>query len=82
MTKEQIDAKILEGIQGGLLNANSEPLYVIDGVPTSGGLNTLNPADIESMTVLKDAASAAIYGLAGANGVIVITTGNPTTESK
>ena len=57
----------------GTIN-NSDPLYVIDGVPTKAGLSVLNPNDIESITVLKDAASAAIYGANGANGVILITT--------
>ena len=52
---------------------NSSPLYVIDGV-SGGDINTLNPADIESIDVLKDAASAAIYGARAANGVILITT--------
>ncbi len=52
---------------------NSEPLYVIDGV-SGGNINNLNPSDIESIDVLKDAASAAIYGSRGANGVILVTT--------
>lgn len=52
---------------------SSEPLYVVDGVPSSD-TRTLNPADIESITVLKDASSAAIYGTQGANGVVLITT--------
>lgn len=52
----------------------SEPLYVIDGVATTENLNSLNPADIESIQVLKDASSASIYGSRAANGVIVITT--------
>jgi len=56
------------------INADSAPLYVVDGVPFSGDLNTINSADIESMTVLKDAASNALYGSRGANGVIMITT--------
>lgn len=56
----------------GTIN-NSEPLYVIDGVPAGPG-NNINPNDIESITVLKDASSAAIYGTRGANGVIIITT--------
>lgn len=56
------------------LNANNQPLIVVDGLPYSGYLNDLNPADIESMTVLKDAASNALYGARGANGVIMITT--------
>lgn len=55
-------------------SVEKEPLYVVDGVPFSGDLNNLNPADIESMTVLKDAASNALYGARGANGVIMITT--------
>ena len=58
----------------GSINSNQDPLYVIDGVPTTSGLNTLNAADIESMQVLKDAASASIYGSRAANGVIIITT--------
>ncbi|MFR9496713.1 MAG: SusC/RagA family TonB-linked outer membrane protein [Rikenellaceae bacterium] len=53
---------------------NSEPLWVVDGVPFSGDLNLINTADIESMTVLKDAASNALYGSRGANGVIMVTT--------
>ena len=56
----------------GSLN-NAEPLYVIDGIP-SGGIDYLNPADIESISILKDAASAAIYGARGGNGVVLITT--------
>src|SRR5690606_22455657 len=52
---------------------SSEPLYVVDGIPSSD-TRTLNPADIESITVLKDASSAAIYGTQGANGVVLITT--------
>lgn len=55
-------------------SVEKEPLYIVDGVPYSGDLNNLNPADIESMTVLKDAASNALYGARGANGVIMITT--------
>jgi TonB-dependent starch-binding outer membrane protein SusC len=59
----------------GTIN-NNEPLYVIDGVPVQNesNLNFLNPSDIESMQVLKDAASASIYGSRAANGVVVITT--------
>jgi len=53
---------------------NNNPLYVIDGIPTERGLNEINPADIESMQVLKDASSATIYGSRAANGVIIITT--------
>lgn len=53
---------------------NSSPLFVIDGIPTRGGLNQLNPNDIETIQVLKDASAAAIYGSQGANGVVIITT--------
>ncbi len=57
----------------GTLNDN-DPLYIIDGVPTKAGMHELNPNDIESMQILKDAASASIYGSRAANGVIIITT--------
>jgi len=57
----------------GTIN-NNNPLYIIDGVPTESGLSRMNPNDIESMTVLKDASSSAIYGARAANGVIIITT--------
>jgi TonB-linked SusC/RagA family outer membrane protein len=70
----------------GSVNGNRDPLYVVDGVPYEGGatstsattsispINAINPADIESTTILKDAAATAIYGARGANGVIIITT--------
>lgn len=53
---------------------NNDPLYIIDGVPVEGGMNFLNPNDIASMQVLKDASSASIYGARAANGVVIITT--------
>lgn len=56
------------------INGSNSPLYVVDGIPYSGSIADLNPADIESMSVLKDAASSALYGNRGANGVILITT--------
>ena len=56
------------------ISAGTAPLYIVDGVPYNGDMNNLNSADIESMTVLKDAASNALYGARGANGVIMITT--------
>jgi TonB-dependent starch-binding outer membrane protein SusC len=67
------------------INASAEPLYIVDGLPVGGGaggglsagrnpLNALNPNDIESITVLKDASAAAIYGANGANGVVIIET--------
>ena len=58
----------------GSINASNSPLYVVDGAPFDGNLNSINPADIESMTVLKDASSAALYGARAANGVVMITT--------
>ena len=58
----------------GTVNGSSSPLYVIDGVPFGGNISDLNPQDIESMSVLKDAASAALYGNRASNGVILITT--------
>ena len=56
------------------VNAGNDPLIVLDGVPYDGDINTITPSDIENMTVLKDAASTALYGARGANGVIMITT--------
>ncbi|MBE3087427.1 MAG: SusC/RagA family TonB-linked outer membrane protein, partial [Bacteroidetes bacterium] len=58
----------------GSVNASSSPLYVVDGAPFDGSLNSINTNDIESISVLKDATSAALYGARGANGVIIITT--------
>ena len=58
----------------GSISAGTQPLYVVDGIPFQGDMNNINPADIESMTVLKDAASNALYGARGAHGVIMITT--------
>lgn len=58
----------------GSFNSSQDPLYVIDGVPTNMALNSLNANDIESMQVLKDAASASIYGSRASNGVVIITT--------
>ena len=56
------------------VNGSNSPLYVVDGVPLSGSSSEINPNDIESMSILKDAASAALYGNRAANGVILITT--------
>ena len=58
----------------GSINAYSTPLYVVDGAPFDGNLSSIAPSDIESMTVLKDASAAALYGARGANGVVMITT--------
>lgn len=58
------------------INAGQDPLIIVDGATYSGDISNLNPSDVESMTVLKDAASSALYGARGANGVIIITTKN------
>ena len=58
----------------GSINANSNPLIIVDGVPFAGSLSAINNNDIESVNVLKDAASSALYGARGANGVVIITT--------
>lgn len=66
------DSKVrIRGI--GTVN-NSEPLYIVDGMPVDGGIAYLNPVDIASVEILKDAASAAIYGARAANGVVLVTT--------
>jgi TonB-linked SusC/RagA family outer membrane protein len=58
----------------GSLNAGNDPLIIVDGAPYSGDMANINPNDVETMTVLKDAASNALYGARGANGVVMITT--------
>lgn len=58
----------------GSVNASSSPLYVVDGIIFSGNLSNINPADVESITVLKDASSTALYGSKAANGVVLVTT--------
>jgi len=58
---------------GNSMIGNNQPLYVVDGFPVTGGINFLNPADIESIDILKDASATAIYGARGANGVVIIT---------
>lgn len=65
----------------GSVNASTNPLYVVDGVPYDGALSSIASSDIESITVLKDAASAALYGSRAANGVIMIITKQGTKES-
>ena len=64
----------------GSISADSSPLVIIDGYPVPDGLQTLNPSDIQSIEILKDAASAAIYGSRAANGVIMITTKSGVSE--
>ena len=58
----------------GSMSASNAPLYIVDGMPYDGNISDINPNDVESMTVLKDAAASAIYGARGANGVVLITT--------
>ncbi|MGV0922266.1 SusC/RagA family TonB-linked outer membrane protein [Empedobacter tilapiae] len=58
----------------GSVNGNRSPLYVVDGAPFTGNISAINPEDIESLTVLKDATATAVYGARGANGVVVIST--------
>jgi TonB-linked SusC/RagA family outer membrane protein len=58
----------------GSISSSNDPLYVVDGIPYTANIATLNPNDIESITILKDAASTALYGARAANGVVVVTT--------
>ena len=58
----------------GSMSASNSPLYVVDGMPFDGSISDINPNDVESMSVLKDASASAIYGARGANGVVLITT--------
>lgn len=75
------DASIyIRGI--GSINASSTPLYIVDGAPFDGNLNSINPADIESVSVLKDAASTALYGSRAGNGLIIITTKQGSKDKK
>ncbi|MEP7141992.1 MAG: TonB-dependent receptor [Ferruginibacter sp.] len=64
---------LIRGV-GSLASGGNDPLYVIDGYPTTGGINNINPNDIASIDVLKDASATAIYGIRAANGVVIITT--------
>ena len=59
---------------GNSMIGSNDPLYVVDGFPVTGGINFINPADIESIDILKDASATAIYGARGANGVVMVTT--------
>ncbi len=64
----------------GSMYASNSPLYIVDGMPYDAEISDINPNDVESLTVLKDASAAAIYGARGANGVILITTKRPTNQ--
>ena len=70
----------LRGI--GSINASSEPLIIVDGAPYEGSLNSINPNDIESINVQKDASATSIYGARGSNGIIYITTKKGSTDGK
>lgn len=71
----QPGASVSIRVRGGIsITQSNEPLYIIDGFPSEDGMSTIDPADIESIDILKDASSTAIYGARGANGVVVITT--------
>ena len=65
----------------GSMSASNSPLYVVDGMPYDGSIADINPNDVESMSVLKDAAASAIYGARGANGVVLITTKRASTTA-
>ena len=65
----------------GSMSASNAPLYIVDGMPYDGPISDINPSDVESMSVLKDAAASAIYGARGANGVVLITTKRGTASS-
>ena len=68
-------ASISIRVRGGIsITQSNEPLYIIDGFPSEDGLSSIDPADVESINILKDASSTAVYGARGANGVVVITT--------
>lgn len=64
---------LIRGV-GSLANGGNDPLYVVDGYPLGGGINNLNPNDIATIDILKDASATAIYGVRAANGVVIITT--------
>lgn len=64
---------LIRGI-GSLASGGNNPLYVVDGYPTTGGINNINPNDIATIDVLKDASATAVYGIRAANGVVIITT--------
>jgi TonB-dependent starch-binding outer membrane protein SusC len=72
---------LIRGI-GSLASGGNTPLYVVDGYPTTGGTNNINPNDIASIDVLKDASATAIYGIRAANGVVIITTKKGTRNNR
>lgn len=77
------EASISIRVRGGIsITQSNEPLYIIDGFPSEDGMSTLDPAEIETIDILKDASATAIYGARGANGVVVITTKSGGKEGK
>jgi TonB-dependent starch-binding outer membrane protein SusC len=73
-TSGQPGESVFVRIRGVGTIGDNDPLYIIDGVPTKDGMNIVSPSEIESISILKDAASSAIYGARGANGIVLITT--------
>ena len=73
-TTGQPGESVFVRIRGVGTIGDNDPLYIIDGVPTKDGMNIISPSEIESISILKDAASSAIYGARGANGIVLITT--------
>src|SRR5690606_10636237 len=81
-TEGSPDAEINIRVRGGTsLSQDNNPLYIVDGFPVNS-ISDVSPSDIETITVLKDASSTAIYGSRGANGVVLITTKGGTTDGK
>ena len=77
---EVTPSMLIRGINS--INASTEPLYIVDGMPYNGPINMINSFDIESVKVLKDPSETSIYGMRGANGVVVITTKKGGSKSK
>ena len=76
------DAAVSIRVRGGIsITQSNDPLYIIDGFPSEDGMSTIDPGEIETIDVLKDASATAIYGARGANGVVVITTKNGSKSS-
>ena len=69
---EKSPSMLIRGINS--INAGTEPLYILDGMPYNGPINMINPYDVESIKVLKNPSETSIYGIRGGNGVVVITT--------
>jgi TonB-dependent SusC/RagA subfamily outer membrane receptor len=77
---EKSPSMLIRGINS--INAGTEPLYILDGMPYNGPINMINPYDIESIKVLKNPSETSIYGIRGGNGVVVITTKKGSSSKK